>query len=243
MLRNVCPTTISSLTLSPSKPQGRRSCDPIPWFCKERGVQLGEENALIYHFLPKGEKTECSAFVGGAGVMFCLRNSCSLDGQGQVTNFHILAWHQYGLCLEAGKMFALSPSFLQQPPTTPWCPACLTRWGKLKVIKRGGTFKGHSCRRIPLGALRIKVPKRPLLLAKSKTNPFLDPLQGRSCRDDLGTFGMRRRRELREQPVCPSRMLSFLCHLPEGWQLLFGKSEGCRNRPCIPRFGELGVTG
>lgn len=115
VLRNVCPTTISSLTLSPSKPQGRRSCDPIPWFCKERGVQLGEENALIYHFLPKGEKTECSAFVGGAGVMFCLRNSCSLDGQGQVTNFHILAWHQYGLCLEAGKMFALSPSFLQQP--------------------------------------------------------------------------------------------------------------------------------
>ena len=166
MLRNVCPTTISSLTLSPSKPQGRRSCDPIPWFCKERGVQLGEENALIYHFLPKGEKTECSAFVGGA--MFCLRNSCSLDGQGQVTNFHILAWHQYGLCLEAGKMFALSPSFLQQPPTTPWCPACLTRWGKLKVIKRGGPSKDILVEEFRWEPCGSKFQSAPCFLLKAK---------------------------------------------------------------------------
>lgn len=53
-----------------SKPHRLRSCDPILWFCQEGGVQLGEEIAVIYQFLPKGKKTECSAFVGGTGVLF-----------------------------------------------------------------------------------------------------------------------------------------------------------------------------
>lgn len=50
-------------------------------------MQLGEENSAIYQFLAKGKKIECSAFVGEAGVLFYLRNSCPLDGQGQVINF------------------------------------------------------------------------------------------------------------------------------------------------------------
>ena len=54
--------------------------------------------------------------------MFCLRNSCSLDAQGQVTNFHSSAWHQNGLCPEAGKIFSLSPSFLSIPQSCPGVP-------------------------------------------------------------------------------------------------------------------------
>ena len=46
-----------------------------------------------------------------------------------------------------------------------------------------------------------KVLKSPLLFAKSKINPFFDPLQGSHCRYDMEAFGVRRRRELREQSV------------------------------------------
>lgn len=121
----------------------------------------------IRQFLPvssSGQKTECSAFVGGAGVMFCLRNlACWM---GRVRWQTSIAWP------EAGAIFSSSPSFLSIPQPFPSGPFYGLDRENLKSLTCG-TFQGNSCRRIQLGARRIKVLKGPLLFAKSKTNPFL----------------------------------------------------------------------
>lgn len=53
-------------------------------------MQRGDDKAVIYQFLPRA-KNRMFSICGGAGVMFCLEESCLLDGQGQVTDFHSLA--------------------------------------------------------------------------------------------------------------------------------------------------------
>lgn len=69
LFQQVC-LTIESLTPSPSKPHRLRSCDPIPWFFQEGGVQLTEENAVIYQFLPRGKKKQ-NVQHSWAGQEFC----------------------------------------------------------------------------------------------------------------------------------------------------------------------------
>lgn len=137
-----------------------------------RGCATGRRKGSYLPISSSGQKTECSAFVGGAGVMFCLRNlACWMS---RVRWQNSIAWP------EAGAIFSWNPSFLSIPQPFPGSPFYGLDRENLKSLTCG-TFQGNFCRRIQLVARSTKVLKSPLLFAKNKINPFFDPLQGRSC--------------------------------------------------------------
>lgn len=136
----------------------------------------------MYQFLPKGKKQNVQHLWEGQEL--CSPWGILAHWMGRVRWHTSIARPGTRMGPAQGRkknVLSLSfPSSLQQGPAVPF-------------HRRGGAdwriFKGNSCWRIQLGAPPTKVLKGPLPFAKR--NPFLDPLQGRSCWDVMDAFGVR----------------------------------------------------
>lgn len=69
MLQQVCLTTIGSLMLNLSKPH-RQVMWPNSLVLPRRGCATGRKDCSYLPASSQGQKTECSACVGGTGVLF-----------------------------------------------------------------------------------------------------------------------------------------------------------------------------